>query len=135
MQDSVLNSINANICLLALVPAEVCHFAAQAAFLCYLFIFFVEKNSVQLIFVLGKFSWVCVQALSCNNSNFVCFEKWHFRFLCDLFIPHMEEQCCLAVSGVETYANPMMVLVIQNVLHMHSEFFIPEKKGNPHSLK
>lgn len=51
MQDSVLNSINTNICLLALVPAEVCHFAAQAAFLCYLFIFLVEKNSVQVIFV------------------------------------------------------------------------------------
>lgn len=105
MQDSVLNSINTNICLFALVPAEVCHFAAQAAFLCYLFVFLVEKNSAQVIFLLDKFSWVCAYAFSCNSSNFVGFRKWYFRFLCDLFIPHMEEQCRLAVSGVETYAE------------------------------
>lgn len=104
MQDSVLNSINTNICLFALVPAEVCHFEAQAAFLCYLFIFLAEKKSAQVIFLLDKISWVCVCAFSCS-SNFVCFKKWYFRFLCDLFIPHMEEQCCLAVSGVGTYAE------------------------------
>lgn len=88
MQDSVLNSINTNICLFALVPAEVCHFEAQAAFQCYLFIFLVEKKSAQVIFVLDKFSWVCVYAFSCNSRNFVCFKKWYFRFLCD-FVSHI----------------------------------------------
>lgn len=54
MQDSVINSTIFNatsICLLALVHAEVSHFAAQVAFLDDLFIFFVQKNSLQLIFL------------------------------------------------------------------------------------
>lgn len=50
--------------------------------------------------------FVCMHFLVTIVGVFVCLKNWYFRFLCDFFkIPCMEGQCCLAVSGLGTYAE------------------------------